>query len=382
MNSPHAGRWRRRSGGSLAILALCAAMAAPAAAQAAGAPGTGPFGLTPTPTPAGQPRPYFQMTIAPGKSAGDTAIISNQGTGPERLKVTTSKGVTAANSGSAFEGTAGTCAGTSCWVTGLPATVTLAPGARRALSFRVTVPRQARPGQYLAGITAESAIRPRQVRVGSNGHASARAIIIDEVTVGVAITVGPRWRLRTALAIQPVSAGWIGSTPRLYIPVRNPGQTFVRATGSISCRSAGRRHSYRVIVETVLPRGGAMLPINAPGLDSGPVPCTVRLYDGTSRPITWSGIVNLPARTPTTTFHPAKGVYVSLPEGTVPPWAVALMVVGGLILTSLLALLIQNRRRLGRPAGVARSHPAAMARRRPGMARSRLARMASKRTVT
>jgi hypothetical protein len=364
-------------GRSVAALALLAAVAIPAGAQAASvsAPAPGPFGLIPTPTAAGQPRPYFQMTIVPGRSAVDTAIISNEGTRPQRLKVTVSKGVTAANSGSAFEGTTGPCEGTSCWVKGLPGKVTLAPGARKLFAFRVTVPRWTRPGQYLAGITAESAIRPRSVVVGSNGHSQARAIIIDEVTVGVAVTVGDRSRLRTALAISPVSAGWIGSTPRLYIPVHNPGQTFVTATGRITCTSAGRRHSYRVIMSTVLPRGGAVLPVNAPGLVSGPTPCAIRLNDGTGLPVTWSGVVDVPPRTITRTYHPVKGVYVSLPGQTVPPWAIALMVIGGLTLTSLVAVLIQSRRRLARPvpAGRAIRHGRARvpARRPLGMPRKR-----------
>jgi hypothetical protein len=378
MSSSQPGRGRAQLAvQSLGALALLAAAAIPASAQAASvsSPVSGPFGLIPTPTAAGEPRPYFQMTITPGGSAVDTAIISNEGTKPERLKVTVSKGVTAENSGSAFEGITGLCGGTSCWIKRLPHTVTLAPGARKIFAFRVIVPRWTRPGQYLAGITAESAIRPRSVIVGSNGHSQARAIIIDEVTVGVAVTVGDRSRLRTALAISPLSAGWIGSTPRLYIPVRNPGQTFVRATGRISCTSAGRRHSYRVFMSTVLPRGGAVLPVNAPGLVSGPTPCAIRLNDGTGVPVTWSGVVNVPPRVITRTYHPAKGVYVSLPEQTVPPWAIALIVIGGLTLTSLVAVLIQSRRRLVRPAmpGRAIRHGRARvpARRPLGMPRKR-----------
>jgi hypothetical protein len=356
MSSSQAGR-DRLAGRGLAVLALLAAVAIPVGAQAANIspPASGPFGLIPTPTAVGQPRPYFQMTIAPGESAVDTAIISNEGTRLQRLKVTVSKGVTAANSGSAYEGLTGPCQGASCWVKRLPHTVSLAPGARKIFAFRVSVPRWTRPGQYLAGITAESAIRPRSVVVGWNGRAEARAIIIDEVTVGVAVTVGDRSRLRTALAISPVSAGWIGFTPRLSIPVHNTGQTFVRATGHISCASAGRRHSYRIVMSTVLPRGGAVLPVNAPGLVSGPTPCVVWLNDGTGIPVSWSGVVNFPPRTITRTYHPAKGVYVSLPEQTVPPWAIALMVIGGLTLTGLLAVLIQSRRRLARPATAART---------------------------
>jgi hypothetical protein len=324
------------------MLALLAVMTAPAPAAAAGVPATGPFSLTPSSTSSGQPRSYFQLAVAPGRSARDTAIISNEGTRSERLQITISRGVTAGNSGSAYEDMAGRCTGAGCWVSGLPATVTLAPGARRVLAFTIAVPSRTPPGQYLAGITAESATRPRAVRVGSSGPASATIITIDKVTVGVAVTVGPLSRLRTALVIQAVSAGWIGSTPRLYIPVRNTGQAFARATGQVSCQAGGRHHSWPVIMETVLPGGSAVLPVNAPGLTSRQLPCTVRLRDG-ARLVAWSGTVRLPPRTATRARHLARDVYVPLPDGTVPPWAVALLVIGALILATLLVLLARNR---------------------------------------
>jgi hypothetical protein len=370
VNSLRAGRRRSRNLAIPALLSALAAMAValagPAPANAMPDPGTGPFGLIPAPAAAGQPRSYFSLTIGPGRSGRDVAIITNEGAVTERLRVTLSRGVTATNSGSAYEGSTRRCSGAGCWVHGLPATVTLAPGARRGLPFRVTVPARTRPGQYLAGLTAESAITPKAVRVGANGHASAKAIIIDQVTVGVAVTVGTLARLRTAVRISKVSGGWVGPTPRLYIPVRNVGQTFARATGRVSCRVAGRSHSYRVIMETVLPGGGAVLPVNARGLASGRLPCTVRLRTATGALITWSGVVNLPKQVQTRIYHPAKGVYVALPESTIPGWAIALLVLGGLILFGLLTQLVLRRRQ--------------SAARRPGPARGRPGRSSSGRT--
>jgi hypothetical protein len=266
------------------MLALLAVITAPAPAAAACVPATGPFSLTPSPTSAGQPRSYFQVTVAPGRPARDTAIISNEGITTGRLQITISRGITAGNSGSAYEDMAGRCTGADCWVSGLPATVTLAPGARRVLAFTIAVPRQAPPGQYLAGITAESATRPRAVRAGS----SASVIIIDKVTVGIAVTVGPLSRLRTALVIPAVSAGWIGPTPRLYIPVRNTGQAFARATGQVSCQAGGRNHSWPVIMETVLPGGHWQVSAQLLAMAAGHPPDSIRAcaqeLKGRSRP--------------------------------------------------------------------------------------------------
>lgn len=342
---------------SLAALALLAALAAPGTAVAAGAGsdvGTGQFGLTPLPSAGGQQRSYFSLTVAAGRVARDTAVISNQSRATERLLVTISRGVTAVNSGSGYQAIDRRCTGPSCWVTGLPARVTLGPGASQTLPFRVAVPAGTRPAQYLAGITAQSAARPRPVRIGSGQHASAKAVIIDQVTVGVAVTVGRLSQLRTAVVVRPVTGAWIGSLPRLSIPVRNTGQTFARATGRLSCQVGSRRRSYPVTMNTVLPGGGAVLAVNALGLTTGRTLCTVRLRDSAGHLDTWSGIVRMPPRVLTRTYHPAKGVYVSLPESTIPPWAIALMIMGALILGCLLVPMVFRRRRLAgrqRPSG-------------------------------
>lgn len=312
----------------------------------AGLTGPGPFGLTPVPTAAGLPRPYFTLALAPGQSAQDTVVVSNPGGTAERLDVGTAQAVTAQNSGSAFGQFSRQCAGAGCWVTGLPPVVTVGPGAGLPLRFTVTVPAGTRPGQYLAGIAAEPAARPAAVRVGRAGRSSARAVIIDQVIVGVAVTVGRLARLHTALVISPVTAGSVGPMPRLYVPVHNSGQTFARATGTVACRAGqGPRRRYRVIMETVLPGQGAVLPVNAPRLSGATAACTVRLHTGPGRTATWSGEVRLTAPANPVTVHTGDGVYSALPQDPVPWWAVALLVLGGLILAALIAVIVRRRPR-------------------------------------
>jgi len=328
----------------MAILPATLPLIGTTAAQASPA-GAWPFGLIATPTSAGTPRSYFDLTIRPGQSATDHAIITNQGNKTERLRIGVSKGVTAANSGSAYETQTGRCSGAICWVSGLPSVVTLPAGARRLLTFKVDVPRRTAPSQYLTGITATPALRPKAISVGHRGHSSAKAIIIDQVTVGVAITVGNLATLRGALKLGPVGAGWIGPTPRLYLPVSNTGQRFERATGRITCHPAGSRRTYPVIMETVLPGGHAVLPVNARGLVAGSLSCTARLAADHRTFASWTGTVRLLSAVRARVYHPANGVYVALPSQTMPSWAIALLVVGALILAAMVVLLIRTRRK-------------------------------------
>jgi hypothetical protein len=343
---------RRRRGGSLAVTVVTVAVfglfgLAPAGASST--PGPGPFGLSPAPTATGQLRPYFRLTIAPGGSASDVVILRNDGTATERLRVGTSNGITAANSGSAFGGFSRKCAGVGCWVTGLPGTVTLPPGTGLAIGFRVAVPAGTPPAQYLAGITAVAAAQPRPVQIASHGRVSLKVVVVDEVTVGVAITVGSLARLRTKLEVPAVTAGSIGTLPRLYVHVRNAGQTFARASGTLSCRVVSHTRLFRVIVGTVLPGGQAVLPVNAPGLGGGELPCTVRLRDDAGHAVHWSGTVDAAAPVRVRTIHTGNGAYSTVPANPgnpVPAWAIALMVIGALILAALVRVIVLYQRRL------------------------------------
>lgn len=339
----------RRSGWGVAMAAVLAALVAMAPvlpAAAVGVGGNGQFGLTPAPDSAGHAAPYFIMTVAAGDSAAGTALISNEGQQAEQLKVSRATGVTAGNGGSAFSRSFQSCSGPGCWVSGLPGQVSLPGLSGERLGFMVRVPAGTPPGQYLSGITAEAAAMPRSVQIGSNGKASARAVIVARVTVGVAVTVGSLAQMRTLLRIPGVSGQDIGPTARLDIVLANTGQTFTHGTGQASCTAAGRRHSFAVYASTVLPHDQAVIAVNAPGLPEGAtMPCTVRIGYGDGLIVSWAGLVTVPAPPHTRIVHTGPGAYSVVPEGGIPPWAVALLVVGVLVLAAVAVLLLRMRRR-------------------------------------
>jgi hypothetical protein len=350
-----------RFSGRLAIAATLGVLAPmmpvmPAAATTAGAVsapgpvGNGKFGLTPLPGSDGHAVPYFTMTVAAGQSATGTAIISNLSTATEKLKVSRSTGVTAANGGSAFSHSFQRCSGPGCWVAGLPAVVTLPAGTREELLFTVHVPRGTPPSQYLAGITAELAVRPKPTGVGSNGRATARAVIIEQVTVGVAVTVGVLSRLVTRLQIPGVFGSAVGPTARLNIDLANAGQTFAHGVGQASCRAAAQRHSWTVNAATVLVHDQAVIAVNAPGLPEGATaPCQVLIHYGPGLTASWAGMVTVPAPPRTRTYHTGPGAYSVVPPSGIPAWAIALFVLGALVL-AVLAVLLRRSRSRRRPA--------------------------------
>ena len=328
--------------GTAALTALTASAAAPPAA-AAEAGGNGQFGITPAPASNGVAAPYFMLTVSPGASATATALITNPSNVAEKLKLSRSTGVTAGNGGSAFSRPFQDCAGPGCWMTGLPSTLTVPARTRERLTFTVRVPPRTPIRQYLAGLTAELAAKPRPVRVGTNHKgASAQAIIIRQVTVGVAVTVGSLSQLTTRLAIPTVSGMAIGRMARLNILLRNTGQTFTHGTGSASCTAAGKRHSYRVYADTVLPGDQAVIAANAPGLPEGTsMPCTVRLRYGVGLTVSWTGSVTVPGPPAGRIVRTGPGTYAVIPPATIPAWAIALIVIGALALITMAVLLVR-----------------------------------------
>ncbi len=328
------------------MAALAAGIPAlPAAAIGLGGPDA--FGLTPAPD-GGRLASYFSMTITAGQSAGNTVIISNQGTATENLKIGRALGVTASNGGGVYGLAYQRCTGPACWLTGLPRTVTLAAGARELLHFTVHVPAGTADGQYLAGITAEPAVRPAAVQIGSSGKARAQAVIVEQITVGVAVTVGSLSRMRTHLQVPRVTGEAIGPTARLNIQLRNTGQTFSGGKATASCTAAGHSHSYTVLTNLILPHDQAQVAMNAPGLPEGStVPCSVVISYGKGQTVRWSGPVALPGTPATRIVHTGPGTYAVVPVGGIPGWAIALLIAGGLILAAvliLLVLLLRSRR--------------------------------------
>lgn len=335
-------RWRQ--GLAACCLAAISVLSAAPPAVAGGA-GSVPFGLSPYPNGDGQTPAYFMLSVPAGHSVTASALISNPSHSAEKLILSRSTGVTAGNGGTSFSHAFGRCSGVGCWVTGLPATVTLPPGDGEKLDFTVTVPPGTPPGQYLAGLTAEAAAEPKPVRVRSEGKATGQVIILDQVTVGVAVTVGSLSELATRLEIPDAFTTVIGSIIRLNIDLANTGQTFAHGNGTASCGASRERRTYRFYASTVLPHERAVIAANLLGLKAmgTTVPCTVRISYSHGPTAVWSGLVTVPAASTSHVVRTGLGAYSVIPAGGIPAWATALIVIGILLLAAVVVLLVRVR---------------------------------------
>ncbi|HEY5398683.1 MAG TPA: hypothetical protein VIL16_25210 [Trebonia sp.] len=345
---------RRKLSQAVAILGALGALVAagPLGQAAAAVPGPGQFALTPAPGASGQPRPYFTLAIDPGGSVRDTIVVSNIGSTAITLRLGTSDGITAAYSGSAYGPLATACREIGCWVADLPRTVTVGPHSEQDVPFRVTVPAGTAPSQYLAGISATPATAPKPVKLKLTQHSGTRVVIVQQVSVGVAVTVGQLARLRVKINIAGVTAGWIGTLVRLSVNLRNDGQRFTKGTGHITCQLDGTTHTYPIDMDTVLPGDTAALQVNGIGMHTGSWPCTIRIANSGGHVDTWAGTVVVPAETAAATKRIAENDYEVPPGDGIPGWAIVLMVLAGLILFSIWALILRRNhdKNLGNPS--------------------------------
>jgi hypothetical protein len=331
----------------------------PAPALAASAPGAssagssgggvdinGQFGLAAEGGQDGRPPPsYFQLAVAPGHAVTATLIVANLGQRTRTLALRHAIGVTAGNGGSAYLPSSGRCSGPACWVTGLPSRVTLPGGYKELVDFTVRVPRGTRSGQYLSGIAAGATARPKPVGLGSNGASSAQAIVLDSVTIGVAITVGDPASLVSRLSVRNVQGMDEGRVARLNISLYNTGETFAKGTGRAACQAGRRWKSYPVYAGTVLPRDHALIAVNAPGLPEGVTTrCLIHIGYGEGHVVSWFGRVTIPGAPAGRVVRTGNGAYALVSQNGIPGWAMALIIIGLLILAGISFLLYRQRR--------------------------------------
>jgi hypothetical protein len=341
-------RWLTAAAVALAVplsSAVVAAGPAEAATPApAATPDAGQFGLVPAVGANGQARGYFQLSAQPGGSVTDIIVIGNPSAQTQQLRLGMTDGLTATNSGSAYGPLENDCTGIACWVIGVPKTVTLAPHSRAEVRFEVKVPQDAKPEQYLTGIAATPAKTPRPTPIASSAHGSAQVIVVPRVVIGVAVTVGQLSQLHNRVALTGVTAGYVDGQVRLTVQARNTGQRFTKGTGKMSCSNGGVTRSFPVSMDTVLPGQGAGLQVNGTGMHEGSWQCSVKVQEVGGGTATWAGAVTVASTQPAATKRVGQNTYVVPGGGGIPAWAIALMVLGALILLSLWAVLLRRQR--------------------------------------
>jgi hypothetical protein len=328
-----------------AVTATCAVTPAGASAASAGTgAGCRTVHVGPVHSAAVAHSSYFQLRVAPGRAVRQAVIVANPQRHACKVTLLPAYGQTAINSGDTYPAaTSGRrCVETSCWLSRLPTRVTVPARTRRTVPFVVSVPARTRPGQYLAGVVAQPAVRARAPR----GRAGFGAAVIARVAIGVAVTVPGA--LRPHLTIPAVTLDTSGTRPLLRIVVRDPGNTWEHPAGGAVIRVGKAHRTFGVRSSTVLPRDSATLPLPVAGIPRGGWPTLVELwYDHHRKKAVWRGRLGYPTPPKASADSNAQRDLVVVGAG-VPLWAKALIGgLGGSVLGLLLVAFWLYRRRRG-----------------------------------
>jgi hypothetical protein len=218
------------------LAALVALVLAPAAV-ADGAS----FGLRPGTATTGVPasNSYFVLTARPGQTITQRVRVFNAGTAPGTVALYPVDATTGQTSGTVFLSGTAPRRGVGAWISLSARRLTLAAGTSRVVSFVVHVPRTARPGQWVGGITAENLAV--QKSTGSAGPNSSLNINIRSLTID-AVQVNIPGAATSRMQIGNVKAGGANSYQQLLIDLRNTGTVMLKPKLSLGVYSrTGRR---------------------------------------------------------------------------------------------------------------------------------------------
>jgi hypothetical protein len=263
----------------------------PAAAQTA-APS---FGVKAEPgkDPAVTAKGYFIFKADAGQAVFGKLRLTNPTNEAVAIDLAAVDARTASNGGSAFAQSAEPNA-VGAWLALKETTVTLKPGADQLVAFAVKVPKDAKPGQYLAGLAAieHSAALAATPTTAATGQAGASVDVRTRYVIAVEIDVPGDWppslRITGAALLDQPSGRFLG------IALTNDGAAFLRPSGTITVTNADGKTilAQKITLGTFVTGTSIVYPIAWPdNLASGQYHVAVELAYGKGLTASYAGDV-------------------------------------------------------------------------------------------
>jgi hypothetical protein len=218
---PMSGRGSRPA--ILGVVCLLLALAAPGAALANGAP------VKLSLLPVGQPGSFFDLTLRPGETRTLDVEISNAGTAPIAARTYASDVYTIVDGGFGARLRDDPQTGVTRWLDYRTDVVGLSVGEAVRRTFRVAVPRNAGPGEYITSLVLEN-----DDPIRDNGPVALDQIVRQAVAVVVTVP-GPR---SPALAIGQANHSVVAGRSVVAIDVENPGNVRLKPVAAFTLRDA------------------------------------------------------------------------------------------------------------------------------------------------
>lgn len=210
----------------------------------------GGFGLAPAHFDPADPatRTYFKLSVDPGGTLSDQVTVVSFSDRPLRLLVDAVDGRTSETTGSVYANRQDPVQSTGAWVSPALSQLTLQPRARATAGFTVRVPKDASPGDHLAGIAFENA-EPQT----SGGQFAVT--LVTRAVIGILVRVtGPA----QPFSLRIFDIGWeppSGDHPQAAVvaELANTGQLLGKPYLRAEVFSPGYQRKVERQLDTILP---------------------------------------------------------------------------------------------------------------------------------
>lgn len=328
------------------ILAVLALLVLPAAAQAALQP---VFGLRGIPNPK---RGYFIYALARDATKTGAILVTNNGKAAGTVRLYAADGTTGATTGTVYL-TDKKPVRAGAWITMQRSAVTLSPGGHEIVHFTVHVPHTASPGQWVAGIVAETSNIEKGKR--TKNKTSVQVRIRSQTILAVQVNVpGPA---KPRFTVGAASAGGTHGFQQVLIHVANVGNVLAKPHGVVTIVDASGKVVERLPfqMDTFLPQTSVDYPVTLKkALPAGQYTVNVTLSTPGANVVAHPALTvskenvqqvfttSQPTQAPPTSAAPVGAA--AKKKGTSAE-TVAAIALGGLVLLALLAIWTLTRRR-------------------------------------
>ena len=340
---------------------LIAAAAALVFVTSASAAGSGPvFGIR----GAGNPKlGYFVYDLGTSQSVTGAVIVSNTGNEAGVVKLYAVDGTTGRTTGTVYE-TSTPPRKQGTWVTLADSTLKLPAGTHEQVPFTVHVPAGQAPGQWVAGIVAETTHQSAPI---TTKHKASVHINVRNLTI-IAVQVNVPGHQTAAFHIGNVTTGGQNGFQQVYVHIANTGSLLRKPTGQVVIAKTGS------VVETLPFRMDTFLPKTAidyplllrkalsPGSYQARITLSYPNQSNVTQTVTATPSFSVSKTDVTKVFKSAaptqQAAKASGGSSSSTPWLLVAILVAILAVGAVLVAVLLRRRR-GEPAASAAVTPAA-----------------------
>jgi hypothetical protein len=172
---------------------------------------------------------YFVYALTPGSVQQGGVIISNSGTTTGTVKLFAADATTGRTTGTVYL-TDRKAKRVGAWISLSSTSLTLAPGQHQTVRFTVRVPSNAKPGQWVGGIVAETS---RQAAGAKSKNKASVQIKIRDLTI-VAVQANVPGPPVINFKIGGVTTGGQRGFQEVVTHMENSGNTLVKPAGSVT----------------------------------------------------------------------------------------------------------------------------------------------------